>query len=524
APRFKGYQQQDSQELLHYLLDSIRVEETKRVKAAILKAFNNPTEKTADEETKLQVKAFGKEGVRMTFVDRIFVGELTNTIMCEECEHISTVKEAFIDISLPIIEERILKPSNPGRLGKGSREQDIHAAHSDQVVSAAHSANKNSRKLSGPKQLNRRSSSSVEEKGASCGAERAEEEAVAGGSARGVSVCKMAAAGSLSDGSERDSGAQDSSNDADSEASESEWAPRPSSHGHGHTTPSSSTSTLTPSPTPVSSSSPASSSASTKQCGAVGQLVTAVSKVNLGFSPGDMSTSTHCSPEEQGETQSRDHLHHQHHQGAFQALSHSYTPTSKECSIQSCLHQFTSVELLMGNNKLLCENCTERRQKQLRKSSSTDKKVEKIYTSARKQMLISLLPPVITLHLKRFHQAGMNLRKVNRHVDFPLILDLAPFCSASCRNLATGERVLYSLYGIVEHSGSMRGGHYTAYVRVRAPQRRTEQRHKNLSGAKDASSSSQGQWVYVSDTTVQTVPESRVLSSQAYLLFYEEML
>ncbi|KAI9520832.1 hypothetical protein NQZ68_013237 [Dissostichus eleginoides] len=29
APRFKGYQQQDSQELLHYLLDSIRVEETK---------------------------------------------------------------------------------------------------------------------------------------------------------------------------------------------------------------------------------------------------------------------------------------------------------------------------------------------------------------------------------------------------------------------------------------------------------------------------------------------------------------
>lgn len=29
APRFKGYQQQDSQELLHYLLDSVRVEETK---------------------------------------------------------------------------------------------------------------------------------------------------------------------------------------------------------------------------------------------------------------------------------------------------------------------------------------------------------------------------------------------------------------------------------------------------------------------------------------------------------------
>ncbi|XP_049902503.1 ubiquitin carboxyl-terminal hydrolase 45 isoform X2 [Epinephelus moara] len=525
APRFKGYQQQDSQELLHYLLDSIRVEETKRVKAGILKAFNNPTEKTADEETKRQVKAYGKEGVKMNFVDRIFVGELTNTIMCEECEHISTVKEAFIDISLPIIEERISKPSNPGRLGKGSREQDTHMTHSDQVFSAAHSVNRNTRKLSGQKQQSRKSSSSVEEKGASCSVERVEEEGVAVGSARGVSVCKMAAAGSLSDGSERDSGAQDSSNDADSEASESEWAPRTSSssHSHGHMSTPSSTSTLTPSPTPISASSP-SSSFSMRQSGAVEQLVTAVSKVNLGFTPGDCSPSTHCSQEEQGEAQSRDNLHHQHHQGAFQALSHSYTPSSKECSIQSCLHQFTSVELLMGNNKLLCENCTERRQKQLRKSSSADKKLEKIYTSARKQMLISLLPPVITLHLKRFHQAGMNLRKVNRHVDFPLILDLAPFCSASCKNLAAGERVLYSLYGIVEHSGSMRGGHYTAYVKVRAPQRKTEQHHRNLSGARDAGSSFQGQWVYISDTTVQTVPESRVLNSQAYLLFYEEML
>lgn len=34
-------------------------------------------------------QAYGKEGVKMNFVDRIFVGELTNTIMCEECEHVS---------------------------------------------------------------------------------------------------------------------------------------------------------------------------------------------------------------------------------------------------------------------------------------------------------------------------------------------------------------------------------------------------------------------------------------------------
>lgn len=350
------------------------------------------------------------------------------------------------------------------------------------------------------KQQGVRSSSSVEERGAACSADRPEEEGTASGSARGVSAGRTTAAGNLSDGSERDSGAQDSSNDADSEASESECAPQLSSLSHGHAS-TSSTSTLTPSPTPVSASSPTSTSRM-RRGGSVEQLVAAVSKVNLSFSTGDGST--HYSREEQGEAQTRENLHHQHHQGAFQSLSHSYIPSSKECSIQSCLHQFTSVELLMGNNKLLCENCTERRQKHLHKSSSAgesiylsswvqahidfrsrqcqnckysdepvlfiffvhaDKKVEKMYTSARKQMLISSLPPVIILHLKRFHQvrtfypvfpshphqiwycgefidilthdtkAGMNFRKVNRHVDFPLILDMAPFCSAMCKVL-----------------------------------------------------------------------------------------
>ncbi|XP_076136314.1 ubiquitin carboxyl-terminal hydrolase 45 [Alosa pseudoharengus] len=544
APRFKGYQQQDSQELLHYLLDAMRVEETKRIKAGILKAFNNPTEKTADDETKRQVKAYGKEGVKMNFVDRIFVGELTNTIMCEECEHISTVKEAFIDISLPIIEERISKPSNPSRSGKSSREQEALVTHADEPLTMHTQGNRAIRRLSAPRQPGRRLSSSQDERGgASCSAALNEEDLCSAG--RGFGSCRGGGggSGSQSDGSEKDSGAQDSSNDADSEASESEWSPRsppgPSHWGSITTpTPADRTSKSTPTPTPVPTPAPAhyqpalpslTTSHRPPQGGAVEQLVSAVSKLGLvhtsadtlppdepGESAGQAAQPPHAYPHRQQQQQ-------QHgHQGAFQALSHSYMPSSKECSVQSCLYQFTSVELLMGNNKLLCENCTERRQRQLRKSSTSGKKSERVYTSARKQMLISSLPPVVTLHLKRFHQAGMNLRKVNRHVDFPLILDLAPFCSASCKNLMPGERVLYSLYGIVEHSGSMRGGHYTAYVKVRNPVKRSDQR-RNHSGGREASASSQGQWVYVSDTNVQTVPESRVLNSQAYLLFYEEL-
>lgn len=222
------------------------------------------------------------------------------------------------------------------------------------------------------KQQSARSLSSAEERGAACNADRPEEEGTASGSARGVSAGRSTAAGNLSDGSERDSGAQDSSNDADSEASESECAPQTSSLSHGHASTTSSTSTLTPSPTPASTSSPVSSSCM-RRGGSVEQLASAVSKVNLSFSAGDGST--HYSLEEQGEAQTRENLHHQHHQGAFQALSHSYIPSSKECSIQSCLHQFTSVELLMGNNKLLCENCTERRQKHLHKIASAGESI-----------------------------------------------------------------------------------------------------------------------------------------------------
>lgn len=134
APGFKSFQQQDSQELLHYLLDAVRTEETKRIQASILKAFNNPTTKTADDETRKKVKAYGREGVKMNFIDRIFVGELTSTVMCEECANISTVKDPFIDISLPIIEERVSKPVLLGKMSKSRSSQETDNGQYDGTV------------------------------------------------------------------------------------------------------------------------------------------------------------------------------------------------------------------------------------------------------------------------------------------------------------------------------------------------------------------------------------------------------
>lgn len=240
-----------------------------------------------------------------------------------------------------------------------------------------------------------------------------------------------------------------------------------------------------------------------------------------------------------------------------------------ECSVQSCLNNFTAAELMTGNNKVGCDACSER---------INGKGGKTINTNATKQFLISSPPAVLILHLKRF-QVGPRcmFRKISKHVSFPLLLDLAPFCASKVKTLPNVHRyqkkLMYSLYGIVEHSGSLYGGHYVAYVKVRPnlspddprwrflpkgskveldqtdeQKVRLEQALHNTrpensrlkAGDSDDSSSSEssdeikneappmpatppGKWYYVSDSCVQETTEEKVQNAQAYLLFYERI-
>ncbi|NWT87743.1 UBP16 hydrolase, partial [Lanius ludovicianus] len=207
---------------------------------------------------------------------------------------------------------------------------------------------------------------------------------------------------------------------------------------------------------------------------------------------------------------------------AFCTLANREELNPEEGSIHHCLYQFTRNETLTETNKLLCDVCTQRHCGP-KNNIKSEKKF--VYTNAKKQMLISLAPPILTLHLKRFQQAGFNLRKVNRHIKFPEVIDLAPFCTAKCKNVAEGNtKVLYSLYGVVEHSGTMRSGHYTAYVKMRAMNNHLSD--LVLRGQSQALETEpvKGQWFHISDTHVQPVSVSKVLSSHAYLLFYERLL
>ncbi|GAB1868670.1 Ubiquitin carboxyl-terminal hydrolase [Camponotus japonicus] len=224
--------------------------------------------------------------------------------------------------------------------------------------------------------------------------------------------------------------------------------------------------------------------------------------------------------------------------GISEHQSGRYKTKAGECSVESCLNQFTALELMTGSNKVVCEACTAREKKSQESSSKM------VCTSSTKQYLISQVPPVLILHLKRFQTQRVGFRKVLKHVSFPMLLNLAPVCTDYKKHR------LYALYGVVEHSGTVHGGHYVAYVKTRLPLSLDDHRWSFLPKDKDpksddvkssnTSSDSEGEeasakaasvvepppgrWYYVSDSRVSEVDENTVLQSQAYLLFYERIL
>lgn len=133
----------------------------------------------------------------------------------------------------------------------------------------------------------------------------------------------------------------------------------------------------------------------------------------------------------------------------------------------------------------------------------------RVNRDATKRVLIYRAPPVLTIHLKRFSQdARGRLSKLNGHVNFRETMDLRPYMDPRCIN---EEEYKYQLVGVVEHSGTMRGGHYVAYVRG-------GQRNREKVDNKENESST---WYHASDAYVRQVSLDEVLRCEAYILFYE---
>ena len=143
------------------------------------------------------------------------------------------------------------------------------------------------------------------------------------------------------------------------------------------------------------------------------------------------------------------------------------------CDLGTLFESFIKPEILDNANKYLCENCS------LRNGGI------KTYSKAHRCQMIALPPPVLVIHLKRFETTGCrgrsgfaSMQKLNTCVSFPERLNLSPYTSKIYESFAkfyepdndlydSVNQLEYQLYGVVIHSGSLRSGHYMAYVCVR---------------------------------------------------------
>jgi ubiquitin C-terminal hydrolase len=122
-------------------------------------------------------------------------------------------------------------------------------------------------------------------------------------------------------------------------------------------------------------------------------------------------------------------------------------------------------------------------------------------------------PRTLILHLKRFNQRSgrggvasavlgrgqsfSRMQKNDTPVVIPYVLDLAPFCSADgLREARASGR--FKLLAVSQHSGDMRGGHYTATARA----------------------ASNREWYHFNDSNVAPAQCPAGPSSSAYVLFY----
>ncbi|KAL8484070.1 hypothetical protein ACS0TY_026678 [Phlomoides rotata] len=141
------------------------------------------------------------------------------------------------------------------------------------------------------------------------------------------------------------------------------------------------------------------------------------------------------------------------------------------------LQSFTKVERIEDpDNKFTCEKCEEQ-------------------VSVEKKISVDQAPPVAVFHLKRFKNDGCFVQKIDKHVPFPLDLDLLPFTGS---NKTSEAELKYVLYAVVVHIGlTSTSGHYYCFIRL-----------------------SPNTWCKFDDSKVELVDEDYVLSQDAYILFY----
>jgi hypothetical protein len=153
-----------------------------------------------------------------------------------------------------------------------------------------------------------------------------------------------------------------------------------------------------------------------------------------------------------------------------------------ELSLARCLERNAQSEVLDQNNQWFCGHCRE-------------------FVCAEKTLEVWSVPEVLIVQLKRFLVVNEYTTKSDVNVDYPNVLDMAPFIAGP----QGGQDLRYRLYAVSEHSGGLGGGHYTAHAIVRS-----------LNGGR-------GEWFWFDDSSASADREANAHNTYAYMLFYERL-
>ncbi|XP_035789032.1 ubiquitin carboxyl-terminal hydrolase 2-like isoform X6 [Anopheles albimanus] len=160
----------------------------------------------------------------------------------------------------------------------------------------------------------------------------------------------------------------------------------------------------------------------------------------------------------------------------FWDLSLPLPSSNSRCKLENCLEMFIKEEILDGIDQPTCSKCNTRRK-------------------CTKSLTIERFPKYLVIHLKRFSETRWS--KLTNIIEFPTgdrELNLQPYASED--NLGP---VNYSLYGISNHMGSTAGGHYIAVCKHPITK----------------------EWNEFNDNFVSETTERSLVTSSAYVLFYE---
>ncbi|KAI1280838.1 Ubiquitin carboxyl-terminal hydrolase 16 [Halotydeus destructor] len=571
CPQFRGRDQQDSHELLRNLLDVLKTDEVRRHRLAIISSLNIDRKNTSnvDDDTKALVKGYGHFG-NFTVMDQLFGGYMLSSVRCEECEASSEILEPFFDLSLPVSEGKQKHDHSISSKRKGKKEIEEEEPEKEEVSLLDVDARKLDVKGRREKRNQKKAAKRTEKLARSRKAKSPQNDANMGGD--GVSDVPeedvQLEHGNESGKEEFHSDAEhDSKVNSDNESSSTRvgrliqgaaniLSGRDDSEVQSidikaenladNESPNEMADLSVPDSGVCDADSEDDGMSDKRDLDDSDAIAEQVHRISMdedalhGFNdePGSRIRTISCTNDDLKEKKKR----------CLTAISpkpeQSFldgTPT-----LESCLSAYTLPEILTGNNKLFCEKCTE-----ASKKKGVD---QKVYTNASKQILIAYPPPVLTLHLKRFQAEGyrvISLRKINRFVSFPAILDLSAWTSPMYKVLGHEmgvqemDLLKYEVYGIVQHSGSLRSGHYTAFVKLRKHDdnlkkiirlkpfiSNVEKLLENVS-LDDLSNpltdeeksldveKSTGSWFHISDSHVAAASEQSALNAQAYILLYE---